>query len=41
MSIIDPVLDSIDGVLAWLSASLGQLAESYCDLETADGEETH
>jgi len=40
MSIIDPVLDSIDGVLAWLSTSLGQLAESYCDLETADGEET-
>lgn len=37
---MDPVLDSIDGVLAWLSTSLGQLAESYCDLETADGQET-
>lgn len=36
MSIIDPVLDAIDGILAWLGSSLGQLAENYCDLETAD-----
>lgn len=36
MSIIDPVLDVIDSILAWLGSSLGQLAENYCDLETAD-----
>lgn len=36
MSIIDPVLDTIDGILAWMSTSLGQLAETYCELETAD-----
>lgn len=36
MSLIDPVLDTIDGILAWLSSSLGQLAENYCELETAD-----
>lgn len=40
MSLIDPVLDSIDGILAWLGSSLGQWAETYCDLETADGRET-
>jgi intracellular multiplication protein IcmB len=38
MSLIDPIIDTIDGVLAWLSSSLGQLAETYCELETADGE---
>lgn len=36
MSLIDPLLDTIDGILAWLSTSLGQLAENYCELETAD-----
>lgn len=36
MSLIDPVLDTIDGILAWLGSSLGQLAENYCELETAD-----
>lgn len=35
-SIIDPLLDSIDSFLAWLTASLKQTTESYCDLETAD-----
>ncbi len=40
MSIIDPIIDSIDGILAWLGTSLGQLAESYCDLETADSRDT-
>ena len=35
-SIIDPFLDSIDSFIAWLSASLKQTTESYCDLETAD-----
>jgi intracellular multiplication protein IcmB len=33
---IDPLLDSIDAVLAWFSTELKQTAESYCDLETAD-----
>lgn len=33
---IDPLLDSIDSVLAWFSTELKQTAESYCDLETAD-----
>lgn len=37
-SIINPVLDAIDGILAWLGSSLGQLAETYCDLETADSQ---
>lgn len=35
-SFIDPVLDSIDSILAWFSTELKQTAESYCDLETAD-----
>lgn len=35
-SLIDPLLDTIDSFLAWLSASLKQTNESYCDLETAD-----
>src|ERR1700733_2571901 len=38
-SLIDPVLDSIDSVLAWFSTEIKQTAESYCDLETA--EDTH
>ena len=33
---IDPLLDSIDAVLAWFSTELKQTTESYCDLETAD-----
>lgn len=36
MSLIDPVLDIIDSILAWLGSSLGQLSETYCELETAD-----
>jgi intracellular multiplication protein IcmB len=39
MSIIDPVLDSIDSLLAWFSTEMKQTTESYCDLETA--EDTH
>lgn len=38
-SFLDPVLDSIDSVLAWFSTELKQTTESYCDLETA--EDTH
>ncbi len=36
MSLIDPVIDTIDTFIAWLSSSLKQTLESYCDLETAD-----
>jgi len=36
MAFIDPVLDSVDSFFAWLSASLKQTTESYCDIETAD-----
>src|SRR5436190_15519410 len=35
-SLSDPLLDTLDSILAWLSSSLGQLAETYCELETAD-----
>lgn len=34
--ILDSFLDGIDSFLAWLSTSLKQTVESYCDLETAD-----
>lgn len=37
---IDPLLDSIDAILAWFSTELKQTAESYCDLETADDQQT-
>ena len=37
---IDPLLDSIDAVLAWFSTELKQTVESYCDLETADDRDT-
>ena len=33
---LDSFLDGIDSFLAWLSTSLKQTVESYCDLETAD-----
>ena len=34
--LLDPLLDGIDSFLAWLSTSLKQTTESYCELETAD-----
>ena len=37
---IDPLLNSIDAVLAWFSTELKQTVESYCDLETADDRHT-
>lgn len=37
---IDPLLDSIDAILAWFSTELKQTAEAYCDLETADDRHT-
>ncbi|PIQ44121.1 MAG: type IV secretion protein IcmB [Gammaproteobacteria bacterium CG11_big_fil_rev_8_21_14_0_20_46_22] len=39
-SFLDPVFNSIDSFFAWVSASLKQTTESYCDLETADDEHT-
>ncbi|HSW70018.1 MAG TPA: type IV secretion protein IcmB [Gammaproteobacteria bacterium] len=39
-SFVDPLLDSIDSILAWFSTELKQTAESYCDLETADDKTT-
>lgn len=33
---LDSLLDGVDSFLAWLSTSLKQTTESYCDLETAD-----
>lgn len=35
-SFIEPVIDTIDAFVAWISASLKQTTESYCELETAD-----
>lgn len=40
MSIMDPVLDSIDALLAWVGGALGQSTDSYCDIETADSRHT-
>lgn len=36
MSLIDPIIDSIDTVLSWISTVLKQTTETYCDLETAE-----
>lgn len=35
-TLIDPLLDGVDSILAWFSTELKQTTESYCDLETAD-----
>lgn len=35
-SFIDPVLETIDSFVAWISSGLKQTTESYCDIETAD-----
>ena len=40
MSIMDYVVDSVDTVLAWLSAGIKQTTETYCDLETAENRYT-
>jgi intracellular multiplication protein IcmB len=36
VKIVESVLDSVDSFLAWLSSSLRQTTESYCDVESAD-----
>ncbi|MCD6047158.1 MAG: icmB [Gammaproteobacteria bacterium] len=33
---VETIVDTIDTFVAWLSSSLKQTTESYCDLETAD-----
>lgn len=35
-SFMDPLLEGLDSLLAWLGTELKQTVESYCDLETAD-----
>ncbi len=35
-NIMNSILESVDVFLAWLSTSLKQTVESYCDLQTAD-----
>ncbi len=40
MSYLETFLQGIDSLFAWLSSSLKQTTEAYCDLETADDETT-
>jgi intracellular multiplication protein IcmB len=35
-SIIDSIIDAIDGLLGWVGASFGQWAENYCKIESAE-----
>lgn len=39
-SLLNPIIDTVDSLLAWFSSSLGQVASAYCDLETADSRHT-
>lgn len=39
-SFIDPILDVISGLIAWVDVSTGQSAEAYCMLETATDKQT-
>ena len=36
-SLIDPVLESVDTLLAWFSSGLATTIQSNCDIQTADG----
>ena len=36
-SLIDPVLDSVDTLLAWFSSGLAKTIQANCDIQTADG----
>ncbi len=40
VNVIDPIIDTVDGFLAWVSSSLGQASETYCQLESAENEHT-
>jgi intracellular multiplication protein IcmB len=37
---MDPVIDGVDTIIAWLSSGLKQTTASYCDLETAENRST-
>jgi intracellular multiplication protein IcmB len=39
-SFLDPILDGVDSMIEWLSGSLKQTTESYCELQTADDKHT-
>lgn len=39
-SLLDPVLDIISGLIAWVDVSTGQSAEAHCMLETANDRQT-
>ncbi len=39
-TLIDPILDGIDGLLSWLGSALGQSTDHYCSIETADSRHT-
>lgn len=40
MSFMDPVIDGVDTIIAWLSSGLKQTTASYCDIETAENRST-
>lgn len=40
INVMDPILNSIDSLLEWLSTSLKSTAVSYCDLEAVDNATT-
>lgn len=39
-SFLDPILDVISGLIAWVDVTTGQSAEAYCMLETANDKDT-
>jgi intracellular multiplication protein IcmB len=40
MAFVDPILDSVDSILQWLSSTLKQTTAAYCQLETSMDEHT-
>jgi intracellular multiplication protein IcmB len=40
MSFMDPMIESVDSLLMWLSSSLKQTTEAYVEIETADDDYT-
>ena len=38
LKVVEKLIDGMDALIAWLSSSLKQTVESYCQLETADSE---
>src|SRR4051812_41003712 len=35
-TILDPLIDIVDGLLGWIGIGLGQWAETYCKIESAE-----